>query len=203
MNQGYQIRLAEEGDADGILDIYRPFVLNNAVTFENEVPTSAEIAQRVKVVLQKHLWLVCLWKGKVIAYVYTATFRQRIAYQWVAESSIYLHEDFRGRGIGRILYHALIALSTMQGYKRLYGVMTAPNAGSKALHESLGFESFATFKDAGFKLGSWHSTEWFELVLDESRSEPEEIRAIQGILKTEVGQEILEMAEETLNLYDR
>ena len=203
MSTGYEIRLAEEKDALGILEIYRPFVEDDAVTFENEVPVESEMARRILTVLKKHLWLVCLHGEKVAGYAYTSTYRGREAYQWVAESSIYLHGDYRKRGIGRILYHALIALATMQGYTRLYGIMTVPNPGSQTLHESLGFRPFATFRDSGFKLGAWHTTQWFELILDSSGKVPGDLQSIQTIVKTEVGQEILEMAEETLNLYHR
>jgi L-amino acid N-acyltransferase YncA len=203
MNTGYEIRLVEEKDAAGILEIYRPFVEDNAVTFENVVPDEQEMIRRILTVLQKHVWLVCLYEEKVVGYAYTSTYREREAYQWVAESSIYLHANHRQRGIGRILYHALIALATMQGYTRLYGIMTVPNPASQTLHESLGFRPFATFQDSGYKLGAWHATQWFELVLDSSGQEPGTLQPIQKMIKTEVGREILEMAEEPLNLYDR
>jgi phosphinothricin acetyltransferase len=94
------------------------------------------------------------------------TFRQRPAYKYTVEHSVYVHRDHRRRGVGRALLEHLIAAARAQQYHVMIGGIDADNAGSIALHTQLGFSHAGTVKQAGFKFGRWLDLAFYQLVLD-------------------------------------
>lgn len=160
-------------DAQGILDIYAPYIVHSFVTFENEVPAVDSFAQRIVHYAQRFPWLVCAVNDTIAGYVYASPHRDRAAYQWCCESSIYMHETFKGKGVGRILYQALFDLLKLQGMRHVYAGITLPNEGSVALHESLGFVRLATYDHIGYKLGEWKSVGWWALQLNALDPDPQ------------------------------
>ena len=134
-----RIRLATPADAKGILDIYAPYISNTSFTFETAVPSVEEFAERIKNYLINWPWLVCEVDGKIAGYAYGTRYRERVAYQWCTESSIYMHDDFQKTGIGRLLYSTLFEILKRQGFRNVYAVINLPNEKSVAFHERLGF----------------------------------------------------------------
>lgn len=167
-----QIRLATPEDAAGILAIYAPYIQNTSYTFETEVPSVQEFAERIRSYLVNWPWLVWEEEGKVVGYAYGARYRERVAYQWCTESSIYMHDDFQKAGIGRRLYATLIEILKRQGFRNVYAVINLPNEKSVAFHEKSGFTHFATYEQVGYKLGKWKNVGWWRLVLNEFGDEP-------------------------------
>lgn len=167
------VRQAQLSDAQGILDIYAPYIVHSFITFENEVPDTAVFAQRIAHYAQRFPWLVCQVGDTIAGYVYASPHRDRAAYQWCCESSIYMHEKFKGKGVGRILYQALFDLLKLQGIRHVYAGITLPNEGSVALHERLGFTWLANYKHIGYKLGEWKSVGWWELQLNALDANPQ------------------------------
>ncbi len=167
-----QIRLATPEDAAGILAIYAPYIQNTSYTFETEVPSVQEFAERIRSYLVNWPWLVWEEEGKVAGYAYGARYRERVAYQWCTESSIYMHDDFQKAGIGRRLYATLIEILKRQGFRNVYAVINLPNEKSVAFHEKSGFTHFATYEQVGYKLGKWKNVGWWRLVLNEFGDEP-------------------------------
>ena len=167
-----QIRLATPEDAAGILAIYAPYIQNTSYTFETEVPSVQEFAERIRSYLVNWPWLVWEEEGKVAGYAYGARYRERVAYQWCTESSIYMHDDFHKAGIGRRLYATLIEILKRQGFRNVYAVINLPNEKSVAFHEKSGFTHFATYEQVGYKLGKWKNVGWWRLVLNEFGDEP-------------------------------
>src|SRR6185503_12375177 len=130
------IRGVELSDAGAIRDIYAPFVSESAASFEIEPPDAAAMERRIQELRERHPWIVYEEDGEVLGYAYAAPHRAaRKAYQWCVESSIYLHERARRRGVGRALYGALFDLLRRQGYINVYAGITLPNPGSIRLHE--------------------------------------------------------------------
>ncbi|RYZ28001.1 MAG: N-acetyltransferase family protein [Chitinophagaceae bacterium] len=166
------LRTARPDDARPIQEIYAPFVLSTAVTFETEVPSVKETEIRMKKCLQKFPWIVCEVDGKVSGYAYASAHREREAYQWTCESSIYLHPDMKGKGVGKVLYQTLFSLLKRQGFVTVYGGITLPNEPSVKLHEGCGLECFAVYENVGYKLDSWHKVGWWKLQLNEYKLEP-------------------------------
>ena len=149
------IRIARDDDADAIHAIYAPIVRDSAITFETELPTAATLRERMRAKLQHYPWLVWEEAGEVLAYAYAGRFRERAAYDWIAETSIYVHADARRRGIARQLYGALLELMRLQGINQAVGVISLPGETSVAMHEAMGFEPAGVWRQAGYKLGRW------------------------------------------------
>jgi L-amino acid N-acyltransferase YncA len=169
---GTEIRLATEDDAEAITAIYRPYVEDTSITFELDPPSPAEIRDRIETKLTDYPWLVCEYEGEVVGYAYAGPVRKREAYQWSVESSVYVAESAHRNGVARGLYESLFALLDLQGYLNVYAVVTLPNPGSVALHESFGFEQEAEFEAMGYKHGSWHDVGWWSLSLEDHPDEP-------------------------------
>lgn len=168
-----QIRLATLEDSREILAIYAPYI-ETPITFEEEVPSTAEFTERMAGIMAQYPYLVAEdSEGKIAGYAYAHELRERIAYQWNAELSIYLTPEAKGHGLGAALYSALINLLAAQGIKAVWGVVTYPNAASDALHTKLGFGLTWRQKMAGYKSGSWHDMSWYVKYLAEFESEPE------------------------------
>jgi phosphinothricin acetyltransferase len=105
-------------------------------------------------------------------YAYGVRHRERIAYQWSVESSIYIHDDHQGAGVATALYTALTEILKLQGFRNVYAVINLPNEKSVAFHEKMGFEYFGTFKKVGYKLGRWKDVGWWELQVNEYSMNP-------------------------------
>lgn len=156
------IRFATEQDIPAILAIYGPYVENTAISFEYSVPTLEEFTQRFRKYTCQFPWLVWEEDGQVLGYAYGSAPFERAAYGWCAEASIYLAPQAHRRGIGTKLYKALEQLLTLQGYRKLYALVTTANPPSVQFHLKMGYRHLVEFQDCGFKFGSWHGVTWLE-----------------------------------------
>jgi len=172
------LRLATTNDAAGIAEIYRPIVASTAISFEIEPPDEREIQRRIQETLPAYPCLVYEHGGVVAGYAYATKHRARAAYQWSVDTSVYVHSDFRRRGIGQGLYVSLIEILKAQGYFRAYAGIALPNPGSVGLHESVGFQAIGVYRSVGYKLGSWHDVGWWELALQRSVAAPRPPRGL-------------------------
>ncbi|MCI5809863.1 MAG: N-acetyltransferase family protein [Oscillospiraceae bacterium] len=154
-------RFANAEDALSCAEIYRPYVEKTSITFEYIPPDAGEIARRMKAYMPVFPWIVAEADGQIIGYAYASPQNVRKAYQWNADLTIYLREDTRGKGIGRLLYGCLLDVLVMQGYLKVIGIVTHPNPKSEALHQAMGFSVLAKWENAGYKLGRWYDVQWF------------------------------------------
>jgi L-amino acid N-acyltransferase YncA len=191
------LRLATVADAEGILEIYAPYITNTSFTFETEIPPVADFRKRIESYLLNWPWLVCEIDGKIAGYAYSGKHRERVAYQWCTESSVYVHDDFQRRGVAKALYSAVIDLVKWLGYRNLYAVINLPNDKSVSFHEQMGFQYFATYKSVGYKLGRWKNVGWWELQLNEYDLEPKPPQKFSE-MKNELVESILKSAEKFL-----
>lgn len=167
-----KLRLAKPADSGDILAIYAPYIEKTSFTFETDVPSPEAFAERISSYLESWPWLVCEVDGVIAGYAYAARYRERVAYQWSVESSVYVHDDHQRKGIARILYSALFKILKRQGFRNVYAVINLPNEKSVAFHESLGFSYFATYEQVGYKLGQWKNVGWWRLIVNEFDHEP-------------------------------
>ena len=145
------IRLATQEDIPAILDIYGPYVLHTAISFEYTVPTPEEFTRRFLSYTAQFPWLVWEEEGEILGYAYGSAPFSRAAYQWCAEASAYIAPQAHRRGIGTKLYRALEQLLFLQGYQVIYCLVTTDNPGSVAFHEKLGYRIIARMPDCGIK----------------------------------------------------
>jgi phosphinothricin acetyltransferase len=156
-----RIRTATATDAAAIAAIYAPIVADTPISFEETPPRADEMARRIAETTRTHPWLVAEDARGVAGYAYASRHRDRAAYRWAADVSVYVAERARRQGVGAALYRALIALLERQGFLRLYAGVVVPNAASEALHRAAGFAEIGTYRAVGYKLGRWHDVRWY------------------------------------------
>ena len=162
MEGHFTIREAVLGDAAALLDIYAPYIKDTVITFEYDVPTAEEFAARIGETAALHPYIVCERGGQIVGYAYAHRIRERAAYDWAAELSIYLAPEAQGQGVGTALYRCLIGLLEQQRLRILYGCVTLPNEKSERLHLKLGFSLAGVGHGSGWKFDGWHDVGWFE-----------------------------------------
>lgn len=159
------IRTATLDDASAICAIYNPYVAKTTITFEEQPVAADEMSRRMADVLASLPWLVWEEPQGVLGYAYATKWRTRSAYRYAVESTIYLDPAACGRGVGRMLYGALIAELRSRGIHTMIGGVALPNAASVRLHESLGFEKVAQFAEVGWKFDRWVDVAYWQLKL--------------------------------------
>ena len=172
-----KLRAATLRDAAAIAEIYAPFVAGSAVSFETEPPGEAAIRARIEAGGELYPWLVAEAEDKsLLGYAYAARFRDRPAYRFTVETSVYLRHDASGRGLGRRLYEPLLAMLVDQGFTQAIAAITLPNEASVRLHERLGFAPAGIYRQVGWKLGQWHDVGLWQRALAPATDPPEEPR---------------------------
>jgi L-amino acid N-acyltransferase YncA len=154
-----RVRAATPADAEAIAAIYRPFVVDNAISFETEPPDAAEIADRITRISATHPWLVAVDEtggDRLLGYAYGTVFRTRSAYRHTVETAIYLHPDARGTGLADTLGNALHDDLQNRGFRMAIAVITLPNPASVAYHERLGYRPAGVLPSVGLKFDAWH-----------------------------------------------
>lgn len=168
------IRLATPDDGDAVAAIYRPAIDGSPISFEAVAPDGAEMATRIADRLRAYPWLVCEIDSEVAGYAYGAPHRERAAYRWSCEVSVYIDGRYHRRGVGRALYASVLAILSAQGFVNVYAGITLPNPSSVGLHEALGFTPVGVYHRVGFKLGRWHDVGWWERPLGDHAADPAE-----------------------------
>ena len=159
------IRSVNLSDAAAIRDIYNYYIENTAVSFEEKPVGIGEMEERIRTISAKYPYLVLEEAGEVIGFAYANAWKDRSAYKYSAELSLYLRTDCQGRGMGRILFEKLLEeLRTADIHSAVSGIVL-PNDRSVALHEKLGFKKIAHFEEIGFKFNKWHDVGYWELIL--------------------------------------
>ena len=148
--------MPKKKDAESILKIYAPYVVNTSITFEYTVPTIEEIGTRIEEIKGNYPYIVCESYNNVIGYAYANKAMIRDACNWNAELSIYVDRKHTHKGIGRGLYTCILEILAHQNVKNVYSIITVPNNNSIKLHEFFGFKKLGSYPNCGYKLGKWH-----------------------------------------------
>lgn len=157
-----RIRLATLNDAEQILAIYRPYITDTTVTFEYDVPALETFRQRMESIMQEYPYLVYEIGETIVGYAYASKQRDRAAYQWNVELSVYFNHHFHGQGHGRKLCETLLGILAEQRVHHVYSLVTLPNQASEKLHMKLGFTPLCIFEKTGYKFANWHDVAWFQ-----------------------------------------
>ena len=164
-NATASIRVATIDDADQMLAIYAPNVLDPAISMETAVPDLSTMQQRIAKTLAKYPFLVEERDGRIAGYVYAGPHRERQAWRWCCETTVYVHTDCRRLGVGERLYRALFTLLRLQNYMHAFAFIMLPNPSSVRLHERCGFVQRAFYPQAGHKQGVWYDIGAWQLAL--------------------------------------
>nr|WP_309140138.1 N-acetyltransferase family protein [Pantoea bituminis] len=170
-----EIIQAEEHHIPAIQKIYAWHVLHGTATFETEPPSEAEMLNRLRKIQQAGLlWLVVIHDGEVKGYCYLGRYRERFAYRFTLEDSIYINVDFQKRGAGRALLECAISWAEQKGFRQLLAVVgDSANQGSLNVHYASGYKLIGTLESVGFKHGRWLDTVIMQRDLGEgNRTDP-------------------------------
>lgn len=186
------IRIATEKDAKDLLEIYSYYVKNTAITFEYKVPLVDEFRQRIVRILNKYPYLVSECNGAIVGYAYASPFKNRSAYDWAVETTIYIDKNFRGNGIGKELYTALEHALALQNIINLNACIGYPiiedeylTKNSAEFHEHLGYKYVGKFHKCGYKFGKWYDMIWMERCISNHPNNPPQVIRFDKI-KTEL-----------------
>lgn len=170
------IRPAQKTDAAGILFIYAPYVTDTSITFETEIPNPEEFSCRIEKIQKDYPYLVCEVDGKIVGYAYASKHRERAAYRYSVEVSVYVVADHHRKGIGKALYERLFAELENYNYYSAYAGITLPNEKSIGFHKSFGFTEVGIYHNIGYKDGKWLDVIWLEKALKDYEERPDETR---------------------------
>lgn len=177
------IRLAVPDDAESIQAVYAPYCYT-PISFELEPPSALEMRSRMMKGLGPYPWLICADGGDVLGYAYAGQHRERAAYRWSVDTSVYVRQGWHRRGVGRALYTSLLALLPLQGYVNAYAGVTLPNPASVGLHEAMGFQPLGVYRRVGFKCGAWYDVAWFQRPLQPHEEEPPPPKRVEEVTGT-------------------
>lgn len=175
------LRFASESDAETLLGIYAQYI-DTTITFEYDLPSVETFRERIRSIRQDYPYLVWEENGTILGYAYAHHFAERAAYQWSAELSVYLNRSARGRGLGAVLYTALMKLTALQGVHTVYALVTSHNERSDRFHADMGFHIAGTVENAGFKNGRWLGVTYYEKAIrtyDDAPSPLLPVRALE------------------------
>lgn len=178
------IRPAVPQDAPAIADIYNHYVRETVITFACQDIDAAHFAAQITE--GKYPFLAAESDGAVVGFAYASEFRQKDAFRWDTELTIYLAPGTERQGVGSRLMNALLRLLQKQGYLMAYSCVTLPNEGSLRLHRRFAFETLGVFPRTGYKLGRWCDVIWLQLPLGSHDSEPTEPRPFASLSLNEI-----------------
>ena len=169
----FEIKSASPEDAAQLVEIYAPYVIGTAISYEYNVPTVGEFKKRIENTLQVYPYLKAVdASGKILGYAYAGRFRVRKAYDYTAEVSIYVRQDCRGGGIGKALYAELEKRLVEMGIHSLIAVLSVTDAEDEHLtndsfhfHKAMGYREAAHFHEIGYKFGKWYDMVWLEKLI--------------------------------------
>jgi phosphinothricin acetyltransferase len=186
MEKEFVIRDATKDDAAGLLDVYSYYVKETAITFEYDVPSVEEFAGRIENVKKKFPYIIVEEKDskRIMGYAYVSPFKGRAAYDWAVETSIYIRNDAKRAGLGRMLYEELEKRLKEQGVLNLNACIGYPNGAedehltydSVKFHEKMGYSMVGEFHQCGYKFGRWYNMVWMEKMLGEHTADPSKVK---------------------------
>lgn len=182
MGQNIIYRIASERDGKELLEIYRPYVEKTAISFEYEVPTEEEFRNRIRCTLKRYPYIVAESEGELLGYVYASPFVRRAAYDWCAETSIYVKENKKGLGIGKGLYEQLERYLKRQNILNVNACIASVDEEDEHLtnasihfHGHMGYRMVGKFEKCGYKFGRWYDMVWMEKMLGEHLAFPKPV----------------------------
>ena len=189
MDKQVTLRVARLSDASRLLDIYTPYIKDTVITFECSVPSVEEFQQRMVNIQKKYPYIVAERSQQIVGYAYLSSFVGRDAYDWAAETSIYVDPADRHGGIGGRLYQAIEDISRVMGILNLNACIGYPkspndphlNTNSADFHHHLGYRLVGKFHDCGYKFGHWYDMIWMEKMLGDHPANPAPVKSCKDV----------------------
>ena len=161
-------------DSHEILEIYKPYILNTAITFEYDIPTLEDFTNRIVSTLKRYPYIVAIEDNQIVGYAYASEFKNRKAYDWAVETSIYIKQGFHGKGYGKKLYQVLEDILKKQNILNVNACISCTDTEDEHLtndsiyfHQHLGYSIVGKFHSCGYKFNKWFDMVWLEKSLNE------------------------------------
>lgn len=177
------IRLATKEDSESILDIYSKYIIQTSITFEVVVPTIKDFEKRIENIIVSYPYLVYEVGDTIVGYAYASKHRERAAYCYDVDVSVYFSEAYHNKGKAKILYSCLFEILKEQGYYNAYAAYTEPNNKSKRFHEKFNFKAVGIYHKTGYKFGQWHDVTWLEKEIQPHDANPVPIKTMSEVSK--------------------
>lgn len=188
--ESFIIREATEEDVPALREIYAYYVKNTAATFEYQPPSVEDFSERIVSARKRYPYLLIEHEFEILGFAFAHAFRERPAYDYAAEVTIYLREDMRHRGLGRVIYTALEDELRRMGVRSLYACVALLSGEDEHLttdspqfHEALGYRRCGEFCNCGYKFGKWYTMVWMEKVIGAFSAHPEPLTAYPALIK--------------------
>ncbi|MCI5827960.1 MAG: N-acetyltransferase family protein [Lachnospiraceae bacterium] len=169
-----KIERVTTADAEVLLSIYAPYVRETAVSFEYEVPSLAEFQERIRTISASLPYIKVVEESEILGYAYAGKFKNRKAYDWSVETTVYVRQDARRTGVGHLLYDTLEDSLRRIGVLNMNACIAVPQGDDKHLtndsyhfHERMGFQLVGRFHNSGFKFDTWYDMIWMEKMIGE------------------------------------
>ncbi|UCE85928.1 MAG: N-acetyltransferase [Deltaproteobacteria bacterium] len=175
------VRRARDTDLPAIVDIFNWAVLHTHTTFVVEPVRLESWRQAWRETARDHPWFVAERDAVVCGFARAAPHKGPCAYAWSVDVSAYVHPDHHRQGIATALYTRLLPTLRAQGYRSAIAVIAVPNPASERLHAAFGLRRMGTLAAVGFKAGSWHDVEYWQLQLRPDAAPPEPIRPVAEV----------------------
>ena len=170
-------------DAEELLRIYAPYVKETAISFEYKVPSVEEFADRIRHISSHYPYIKAVEDGKILGYAYAGSFKDRKAYDWSVETTIYVQQASKRQGVGRRLYEALETSLKSMGILNMNACIASPakedahlTDDSYHFHRRMGFTLVGRFHKSGYKFGTWYDMIWMEKMIGDHEGEVEAVR---------------------------
>lgn len=185
-----QVRPARLFDASAMLQIYAPYVKETAVTFDYEVPTLHQFKEKIATGMERYPYLVAEAGGRIIGYAYASPFKERAAYAWAVETTIYLDREERGKGVGRMLANKLEETLRQQNILNVNACLAYTDredehltSASFLFHERMGYKKVAHFTQSGYKFNKWYDVIWMEKIIGRHDVQPKPVLLFSTLKK--------------------
>lgn len=186
------VRIATVEDAEMILNLYSYYIEYTAITFEYTIPTVEEFRERIRKTLEKFPYLVYEERGKILGYAYAGTFNKRAAAAWMVETSVYVHRNEGGRGIGKVLYEELEKYLKKQNIITMIACITELEVAnnyitkkSMEFHQHMGYKKAGKIRKAGYKFGTWYNLAFVQKQIGKYIQDPPEVISFPEVLEQE------------------
>jgi len=152
-------------DSGRIHEIYNQYVKNSHATFQEQPLTLAEIEGKIQKIIKNFPWLVYEENGQIVGYTYADKWKEKTAYRYTVETSIYLDSEHLGKGIGSKLKATMIEELRERGFHCVISAISLPNPASIAMCEKFGFQKVGQLREIGYKFGEWIDVGYWQLLL--------------------------------------
>lgn len=170
-------------DAKELLSIYAPYVRDTAISFEYEVPSLCDFQERIRNISSSLPYIKAVEAGEILGYAYADKFKNRKAYDWSVEVTVYVRRDSRRASVGKMLYHALECSLKRIGILNMNACIAIPKEEDEHLsndsfyfHEKMGFHLVGTFHNSGYKFNTWYDMIWMEKIIGEHQKNQKNVR---------------------------